>query len=1701
MRRKWNSKVLACLLALIMIANVCSRTGTIYAVETDDQQVENTTDQTADDQRSGDTQAEPEKTLACPLEIHQHEQSCYDEDGNLICGLADFVVHEHDENCYDSNGALVCTLPEIKEHVHESSCFKQGETHTHGEACYQTNRVLTCDQEESTGHTHSDSCYQMELICGQNESAAHTHSDNCYQTYTELICGQEEYAGHTHSDSCRNEAGEVICGQEESTGHTHSDSCYQTKTELTCGQEETAGHSHADSCYQRNLTCGQEESTGHTHTDSCCIEEKVLTCQETENGQILICEKKEAELHTHQPSCYDENGNRICGKLEVEQHQHTDECFEEVEASDAEDGETAESEEDEAEEALSLDPEIIQSLSQAIVEAASADTDVWNQVLMAMYSEEEEYCNELAEQFAVEPETMQLYLQYMGESFHILYNAMDEDEDGTFWEELLNAPHDQELLDELAERFGIHTEMLLLFIHYSMANNGTMLLANTGDTYSAGYNLDIDGTTYVAFSLNKTKTQSDGVSYTQQKTVSGTWNDWLVGKCQKVYSSRYWLINAVSLCATYYNSSSWLQTTISLTGCAESEAKGILRQAVQQAIWFYTDYSGSEMSRTTGFGELSYKIKDTAYWASGSMPSDFPFNWYVPSSDSAPYLLVATGGGYSTSSYVGIKAHINIGTSNTTSGLACPELYVIPQSAYENGTSTTRQADSSVAYCFNKSKTNPYNDWSGVWYNGYYNQVSYGRCLFTKIENADGETFATIATNERLTGDDLRTMILSIGLNGYPLNFSKFNTDEDGNQRISDTAFRVLTQYAIWYYTDSYNMNTSGLTATEKEILYKLLNTKLPESITNQATSNVHLYQTQGAAYTGDTNNYQNLLSVDTTASTLPTEPDGPVTLTLAKTISGNFSDTEFEFTIKLTNRYGTAITGKQTVTSDTVDTSATAPKISSLTFSADGTAIVKLKAGQSITIQGLPYGFNYSIVETSSTAYTTEITAPYGATVSNKNQTVSQSFVAENISVTYHNISTEPGKLVVSKTVTSTLVNIPDATFTFEAVFTGEDAAPYTAQISWTKGTEKGSLTPDSDGMVSFTLKKDETITMELPAGVSYEISEVDIPTGFSLTDLNSGATGKIVAGTDSEVTFNNNYSDSVTTVNINGVKTWVGDEDTGKRPSSITLQLWKHLEGTDETTDKIVVRGSFNGSFTTNASLKWAYKFSSMPKYENGRLITYYVKEPNVPDGYVSKVNGMNVTNTYVPNTYSLTLSKVIYGRSDLIDASQQFEFEIALKNKAGDPMSGTFDVTASELVDGLTQNGETYSITFTEGVAKVKLKHGQSITINGLTEKYSYTIKETNADGYATTILAEDEEEDDTEERILEGVEVSSVKPVEWNVDIRFINKKNSLTLSKMVTGEYASTSQPFTFEITLQDEEGKPLTGTYDVIPSSIEGVNAPDYSSVEFDENGQTLVSLIHGQSVTLHGLPDGYSYTIQELEEDSDELMFYEAKNQTVVDGVEGHIVEGSTVSGSQSGADIQVNYTNERMPQTFYLGLSKTVSGQFADKTKEFAFDIYLWDKDGNAVSGTYAVETSAIEGVTAPVITDNKVTFTAGKATVSLKHGQSLKILGIPEKYKYQIVEQLGEKSVYTTKIVVQYNNDANSNEETLANKTSGDTGKRELDKNETVEYTNVREDISPTGIHMDLIPLALGSFLAVLLTGIAAASYLMRKKRRNL
>ena len=140
------------------------------------------------------------RELSCGLEEgpdHSHGEECYQVTRQLTCGEAD---HAHGEECYAWDQKLTCTQeetpvltcrePEIILHRHTESCYDQEGNlvcgmmqilqHQHGEECFLTREIpvdssaLTCGDET---HEHGPLCYgQWQLVCPLEE---HTHDDRC----------------------------------------------------------------------------------------------------------------------------------------------------------------------------------------------------------------------------------------------------------------------------------------------------------------------------------------------------------------------------------------------------------------------------------------------------------------------------------------------------------------------------------------------------------------------------------------------------------------------------------------------------------------------------------------------------------------------------------------------------------------------------------------------------------------------------------------------------------------------------------------------------------------------------------------------------------------------------------------------------------------------------------------------------------------------------------------------------------------------------------------------------------------------------------------------------------------------------------------------------------------------------------------------------------------------------------------------------------------------------------------------------------------------------------------------------------------------------------------------------------------------------------------------------------------------------------
>lgn len=224
--------------------------------------------------------------------------------------------------------------------------------------------------------------------------------------------------------------------------------------------------------------------------------------------------------------------------------------------------------------------------------------------------------------------------------------------------------------------------------------------------------------------------------------------------------------------------------------------------------------------------------------------------------------------------------------------------------------------------------------------------------------------------------------------------------------------------------------------------------------------------------------------------------------------------------------------------------------------------------------------------------------------------------------------------------------------------------------------------------------------------------------------------------------------------------------------------------------------------------------------------------------------------------------------------------------------------------------------------------------------------------------------------------------------------------NLTISKIAAGNMADTTRKFDFTLTLN---GAGADGTYSFIGRGVPGGTI---------KSGDTI-SLAHGQSITIVGLPKDITYAVTEADYSGDGY----SKASTG---------ETGTIAADTAQTAAFTNTKNEAPdPGTGNLTISKTVSGNAADTEKKFNFTVIF---DG--VDGIYAYIGNGVP--------DGMV---KSGDTISLAHGQSITITGLPEGTTYTVTEE-------------DYASDGYSKAST------GETGTITVNAVQTAAFTNTRD-----------------------------------------
>ena len=243
-----------------------------------------------------------------------------------------------------------------------------------------------------------------------------------------------------------------------------------------------------------------------------------------------------------------------------------------------------------------------------------------------------------------------------------------------------------------------------------------------------------------------------------------------------------------------------------------------------------------------------------------------------------------------------------------------------------------------------------------------------------------------------------------------------------------------------------------------------------------------------------------------------------------------------------------------------------------------------------------------------------------------------------------------------------------------------------------------------------------------------------------------------------------------------------------------------------------------------------------------------------------------------------------------------------------------------------------------------------------------------------------------------------------------------------IHKSVDENYANLldeDATYDFEITMTDKDGNPLSGDYNAYVTEDSDSSVTTTKTVTFT-NGKATVSLKAGETIGI-GVSDGCKYTVKEDLSSSDFYARYTDQSgntstgtSAANDGVSGVYDISDSIEAGTANVDC-CNYPAYSLQVTKKVASSDDLASL---KDKEFPFAIQF-KNDNFDVDGSYKAEkytggklndaTGKFEYSSEP--TEETVTIKDLKLQTSLKHGESLKIKGLPVGTTFTVTESGAE------------------------------------------------------------------------------------------
>ena len=337
----------------------------------------------------------------------------------------------------------------------------------------------------------------------------------------------------------------------------------------------------------------------------------------------------------------------------------------------------------------------------------------------------------------------------------------------------------------------------------------------------------------------------------------------------------------------------------------------------------------------------------------------------------------------------------------------------------------------------------------------------------------------------------------------------------------------------------------------------------------------------------------------------------------------------------------------------------------------------------------------------------------------------------------------------------------------------------------------------------------------------IVYTVRET-VPEGYTASDEG-------IADSTNSYTITNAYTPETTQITV--TKQWNDNNNQdGKRPESVTVELYKNGVATGETKE-------LTGD-------TWTASFTNLPVYENGQEITYTVKEVNVPDGYTvsgdaTEENSYTITNTHTPGVTSVTVNKVWDDKDDQ-DGLRPDSIEVELL-KNGEPTGNILTLNEENHWTGTFNN-----LPIKENGVEIEYTVRENTQIEGYTTEITENTESTNsiesADNTNSTenIASTDEAETTTvtyATKSMVRATSENIEPKNFTItNTHIVEEAFDLALRKFIVA--VSTDETIEQSDILMNEDGTRYAREPVVDASKLNTT----------DENGNTITTAIYNHT-------------------------------------------------------------------------------------------------------------------------------------------------------------------------------------------------------------------------------------------------------------